>query len=379
MKNVLVLNENYLDTEFFSAQTYSSQLTAMPATNVLNYKRRSRVWRSGGNWVITSANKGIVFQETIGVNITANIAEGTYSTDASFLLAISAALNTAGGTPTYTTTRNSTTNKIVITSNGGGGASFRLTCTDAGFTAATILGFSVLADRTGALTYTADSQRIHTEEWLKFDLGSSFNPKAFVLIGLRNTAIKISTTATVKLQGNDTDVWTAPSYDQALTYNEFSMSLFGETGLHTSALRYWRLLIQDPTNILGYVEVSNLYLGDFLTTDRGAVEFPLNAELVDLGNVSYARSGLSISDEVQLTEELRFGWNLLTVSEKEDLEDFTRQVGTTKPFFLILDPNEVFSGAFERNVKYVKFLNGPSFQLSSPGNFGSDWSIREEV
>ena len=116
-----------------------------------------------------------------------------------------------------------------------------------------------------------------------------------------------------------------------------------------------------------------------MTTTRGAAAFPLRTSVVDYGERTFAVSGLSHSSVVQLTEVFDIDWELLTTTEKESLEDFTRDVGTSTPWFIILDPDEVFSDDFERNIRYVKFESGPSFSLVSPGNWSSSWSLREEV
>lgn len=379
MSNVKVMNENYLDPDFYTGLTYSSQTTACPATNVLNFVRRTKVWRSAGYWVVTSANKGLVIQEAAGVNQTLNIAEGVYTSDSTFLAAVKTALDSGTSAATYTVTRDTTTNKIKITSNGSGGAIFRLMCTNAGFTASTLLGYSTSTDKTGSLTYTAETLKIHTSEWIRFDLGASFNPKAFVLIGLRNTPIKISETATIKLQGNHTDTWTAPAYDQTLSWNSNAIQIFNANGLHTQALRYWRLEIVDQSNPTGYIEISNLYLGDMLNFTQGAVQFPLRITKTDLGSTSYGRSGTRYSDEIQYTDEIDLEWSALSNVESEQLADMISIVGRTKPFFVALDPSEAFSTYSESQTRYVAFTNNPVLTFVSPNFWSSSWQLREEV
>lgn len=379
MSNVRVMHENYVDPDYYVSMTYSTQKTVAPAENVLNYVRRSKVWRTDGYWEITASNKTIIFRETVGVDLTATIAESNYTSDSSFLTAIKTALEAVGDS-TYTVTRDTSTNKIKITSNGsGGGGVFQLICTSGSFTSASILGFSTASNLTGALTYTADTLKIHTSEWMKWDMGTSVNPKAFVLIGLRNTPIKISETATIKLQGNHTDTWSSPVYDQTLSYHSDAIAVFSTTGLHTEALRYWRLVIQDPGNLNGYIEISNLYLGDAITTTRGAVQFPLRESVIDLSQTAYSQSGVSFSDENEMTSEISFGWNFLTVTEAEVLKTMIKEVGTSKPFFVCLDPEENFSSNLETQVRFVKFTGKVNIDLTRVGIFSSDWDLREEL
>jgi len=377
--NVLLMNLNYVSSERLNGMTYSSQLTAAPATNVYDRVRRTKTWRTQGYWEITSSNKGIVLQEVDGVNQTVNIAEGNYTTDSSFLTAVKTALDSASGSATYTVTRNATTNKIVITSNGGGGAIFKLMCTNASFTAASLLGFSTAADRTGALTYTADNVRIHTSEFMRFDFGTSINPKAFALIGTRNDGVQISSTATVKLQGNATDVWTSPSFEQTLTWNERAICLFDTDGLHTSALRYWRLYIEDVDNPNGYVEISNLYLGDVFEPTQGSVQFPLDVRYIDYSKTERGEWGSRFSDVKQVTREFQMNWEFLSKTEAETLGEFVEHYKTAYPWWIALDPNEVFSTDKELFVCHCRFDELPNLPLDRPNQFSSRWSFVEEV
>lgn len=379
MSNILIMNNNYVTAETLNAFTYSSQLAAAPATNVYDKIRRSKVWRSAGQWEITSANKTIKFKETGGGStLTATIAEATYTTDATFLTAIKTALEVAGDS-TYTVTRDTTSQKIKITSNGGGGGGhFQLLCTDVLFTACDVLGYSTGADLTGALTYTAANLRIHTSEWLKFDLGTQLLPEAFAIIGGNVNGLKLSSTATIKLQGNETDVWTAPSYDETLTWNADCIASVDQTGLHTGGLRYWRLHIVDRDNINGYVEISSVYLGDGFAPDLGCVQFPFNWNYFDYGQVNRSEWGSAFTEFRGIVRELNLKWFALTVADTETLMDFVRNYGTTSPFWISLDPNEAFSSDFQSWVIKCHFTEAPGFPLESPGVFSSNWEVREE-
>lgn len=377
MSNAKILNLNYVDPENYFAFSYSSQLAAAPASNIVDKMRRSKVWRSSGYFKITSANKGIVFRESVGVNLTANIAEAAYTSDSAFLTAVKAALDAAGDS-TYTVERVAATGLIKITSNGsGGGGIFQLMWTNVASTAATVLGYSTAADDTGALNYTADVVRIHTSEWIVIDMGSASNPSAFVLAGKRNSALGISSTATVKIQGNGTDVWTAPSFDQTVTYSEDGMSYFSDSGF--GAYRYWRIEITDLDNPNGYIEVSNIYLGEVFETAQGRVQFPFDIEYRDYSQTEESDNGVSFSDIKQQTLFLSLDWFALTKEDVETLRDFVEHYGTYYPFFIALDPLEAFSTDENKWVKMCRFASPPTFSLVSPNVFTSDWELKEEL
>lgn len=380
MGNIKIMTDNFIDLDVVSNATVSSEQTAFPVSNIYNKQRRSKVWRSNGYYEITSLNNKIVFQETNSVNLTATLTAGNYTTTTLFAH-IKTQMEVIGDS-TYTISQDTTTKRIKFVSNGsGGGGIFKLIWTSDSVTQALaqILGFLSTEDKTGALTYLADELKIGSGEWIKWDFGISTNPKAFALIGPRNKPIKISPSATLKLQGNETNVWTSPTYETTLTYNDSVISKFSDTGLHTEALRYWRLFIDDTKNPLGYVEVGSIFLGDFFTPSQGSVQFPFEGNYVDESNIIFSEGGQSFVDIVEQTETFSFEISFLTVNEKEQIDLFFQKVGKGVSFFIVMDPNAVFSSDNNYFFRYVKFIDPPSYRLTNPGLFSVTMNLREEL
>lgn len=377
--SVRVCYPNYFSSGGYSGLSASSAATGFAVTNLDGTARRSKVWRSAGYFEITSSNNVIRFRDAAGgANKDAGIQTGIYTTDAAFLAAVDAAME-AAGSANYTVTRSTTTQKITITSDLSGGATaFELRGADAAFTARDVLGFAAV-NTSGTGTYTADNVRIHTEEFILLDLGSSFNPKVFMLLGPRNEPLRISQTATVKLQGNASNSWTSPAYDQTLTLTDFGVALSSTTGLHSSALRYWRISIVDRDNSRGYVELSSLLLGDTLTMTQGAPQFPLVAREVDLSTQTRTMSGASFAAVLGKTAEIELDWQFLTKSEMEAIKDLFADVGVGFPFHLILDPDQVFSTDSERWALQVSFADPIQYKLEGPNRFSSAWTVVEDV
>lgn len=375
--SVRILTNNYVENGTYSDFTASSEATGFGVENLESDKARAKTWRSAGYFAITASNKTIVFRESVGVDLTATIAESNYTTLSSFLTAIKTALDAAGAA-TYTVTQTAA-KKISIASDLGGGATvFQLMCSDVAFTARDVLGFST-SDRTGSSSYTADNVRIHTEEFITIDLGAAFNPKAFILVGPRNEPLRISQSATVKIQGNSTDSWTSPAFEATLTHTDFALARFSTTGLHSSALRYWRVSIVDRDNARGYVEASALYLGDWLTFTRGCPEFPLEIEEIDNTEKRSALQLGTLSTIRSQTAQVTLNWNNLTKTEVESMRDAWADRGLGKPFFVSLDPDEAFSSDLERWVLMVTFDSSPQYALDGPNRFSSTWVLVEEV
>lgn len=378
MSNIYFFDNNFIDPDVVNAATTSSAQTAFPYSNITDFNRRSKVWRSAGYWVITAANNGIVIYDTAATPLTGNVTVGTYTT-ATLLVALKAKLEAISAS-TYTVTVSSTTGKINIASNGaGGGGIFSLITTNASFTMASVLGFDTATDLTGALTYSADYLRIATEEFIQWDLGLSSNPHAIAIIGPRNAPLKLSPGSTLTLQGSQTNSWSTIEFSQVLTYNDSTIAYFVSTGVHTEQLRYWRLLISDLSNSYGYVEIGSIFLGEAFSTSQGRAQFPLNYDLVDRSNVIFSEGGQTFSDKKEQTTEFSSNWIGLSVADVEGLVDLFARYGTHKPFFILLDPDAVFSSVYNKNLRYVKFLSEPQFNLLSPGNFSASINFREEL
>lgn len=379
MSSMLICAEDYIDE---AVRTVSSEDAEFPASNLYDQSIRGRVWRSAGCFEITSANKGIVFYETAATPLTASIAEATYTNISDFLVAVKAALDAAGDS-TYTVTQNSTSKKIVIASNhSGGGGIFSLIWTNVGSTAADVLGFDTATNDTGSFSYTADEIRIHTSEWLKWDMGASSNPDIFIAIGKKNLAIGLSETAVIKLQGNTTDVWTSPQYEATLSYDEVAIYITkasGDSGLHASALRYWRLSIVDRSNSVGYIELSNVYLGEYYTPTRGRPQFPFSVRSVDFSSDTQFQSGAKSYLRRQRSQTFNFDWEGLTTAEKEQFDSFSQDLGTSKNFYIVFDPEAVFSTSINYAIRYVRFGSALDAGLKLPGVWDSGWSLDEAL
>lgn len=376
MGNVRICHRNYLQHELLIAYSSSSVNSEAPLRNIFPDRRRSQTWRSNGNFVVTSLNKVIMFEETVSVPLTATIAEGTYGSDALFFAAVKAAFE-ANGDSTYTVSRDSSTKKIRIVSGGGSGRILNLLWDHTSTTAEDLLGFDNSASDTGSLDYLADDIVLHTEEWIKFDLGDSSNPKGFIITGPRNGSLGISSTAIVKLQANNSDSWFSPALDLTLAYSDKTIFHFDTSGI--GSYRYWRLVIIDQDNANGYVEFSKIFLGDVIEPTQGAIQFPFRARLADLTQVVESQTGVSFANERQKTMEMRFNWLGLRYSEVEELRDFWEDVGLSTPFFIHIDPNLVLSSDPTKWLLLARFISDPDITIETLRIWGGDWEIREVV
>lgn len=102
-------------------------------------------------------------------------------------------------------------------------------------------------------------------EWVKWDLGTAQAITAFLLRGHN-----LTTGATVKVQANASDVWTAPSLDLTITITQAMVdeNLLAYNWTSGQTYRYWRLYIEDASNPDGYIELGRIFCGPYSSPDR---------------------------------------------------------------------------------------------------------------
>jgi hypothetical protein len=205
--------------------------------------------RSSGTFVITAgSNDKINFKESGGgAERTGTVAAGTY-TSTTLAAAIKAAMEgAAGATGTYTVSYSLLTGKWTIASSLAFLSLLSNTGTNVATSVWSSIGFSVLSDLTGAVTYTGANIAIHTEEAVVFDLITTEAIDSFALLFDPLGGVQLTSSATLRLQANATNVWTAPSVDVALTLDtDFDAASYFFSS--NQSYRFWRLKIVDPRN-----------------------------------------------------------------------------------------------------------------------------------
>jgi len=375
---ILILRDNFANTDFLSNFSASSEQTAFPVDNAFNQQRRSKVWRSNGFFNIVSSSNTILFQEDGATDLTANVAVTEYTSASALATAIKTAMEAVGAS-TYTIAIDATTLKFVFTSDGAGGGG-TLDLKWASSTAmAGILGFDTV-DLTGSLTYTADVLKIHTSEAINLDFGIPTQPNMFALVGIRNRPFKFSQSATIKLQGNETDSLVPPTSDTTLTFDDNVLFFYNENGISTIQLRHWRILFTDTENATGFIEVGAFALGDeIIGITQGTVQFPLETIQVDRSVTLVSEGGQTLSDERAQTQDFILQWNFLTKTERELLEENFDFFGTSKPFFINIDESALFNTTQQKGLKLVKYVQAPRYRLTRPNLFQMTMNLREEI
>lgn len=376
--SVQLFNYDYTQTSTVYGRGVSSAASGYPVTNLYDNVRRSKVWRSSGYW--WTAGETFRFAEDpstggTGEEITFVLAP-EYSTTADFATALKNSLDfySTGGY-TYTVTYSSTTRKFTISA--ASSKKFKFLFSTCPLWAGS-LGLSE-ADTNYSTSITSTYATIHSYEYIRWDLGTPINPKGFMAIGVYGTALKLSSNATIVLQACTATNFTTPNYEVTLEYGETGIGITSSTGIADQAYRHWRLKIIDRQNLNGYIELSNVILGDYIVFERGAVQYPLSIDNEDISEIVTANSGQTHVNRRNTVMSTTLEWNGLTVADKEELDDVWQENGTSTPFFVSLDPDVVFSSDVKKQYHYVKITGGYTASLIMPKNWEASFTIREEI
>lgn len=362
-KNIRFMHNNFLPDGF----TYSSQQTAFPASNVYGGSR-SRVWRPTGNFEITATNNLIYIND--GSNKTATLTAASY-TPAALATHVQTQLNAVS--TSWTCTYSTTTFKFTIGRSGSGTIRQTQTTNAAWDT----LGYTFGTDLTGT-TFTADEQRNHTSEWFKCDLGVPQVAGFVGLIGSIETPFSLTESATLKIQANNIDLWTAPPLNYDIPINGIGAMKFLDD--NESSYRYWRILIIDRLNTLGPtgIEIGYAYIGDYKTMTNTNIQVGFSKSYRDPSNVQESETGvLFIENRPRYLTISSAEIALLNGTEYDELEQLFYDVGVRTPFFVSLDPTLGVSRAITDLTRLMIMDDVPTMQHVIRDYYNISFNMRE--
>jgi hypothetical protein len=351
---------------------FSSEDATYPLSNTRD-NRRAKIWKPTGYFLIDATNRTLYVND--GVNVEIPITEGEYATPALLATEIQTRLNalSTGWTVTYS----STTFKFTIAHSGS--ATLRLSVTTSAIWS--VIGYTTSADIVGT-SWTADQQRNHMYEYIIWDLGAPRDVTFFAAIGPIGQDFSISDAATVKLQGNNINDFTSPPFDETLTRTEEGIFGFFD-GESDYAYRFYRLLITDIYNTLGPSgnQISYIYLGDYLTFDNDrTVSHGYDKGQNDPSLSTESENGTTFFDTK--TKHSTFnglGLELLKRDHKDALASMFKIFGKTTPFFISIDPINLYTDNLEELTKFVYFSEEPRFRHVIKDLFSVAVSFKEVV
>lgn len=353
--------------------TSSSHVEGFEAANVYD-DYRWKEWLTSGAFEVTASNKVIYFDDGSG-SASVNIPEDTYSAD-DLAAAIVAALNDPSSN--WTCTYSASTGKFTVGRSSGTAV---LELTETTNAAWDMLGYTGLVDDDVGTGTAADERRNHTSEFLIFDLITNQPaPKALLMTGDADVEFDWPTDARIRVRANSVNVWDAAPLDVDLTVEQFGAFQFFALDLDT-AYRYWRVDFYDRTNADGpQFAVNQMYLGPYFEPADFNLNIGFDRELVD------PKTTVESDSRSRYHRQRRKYWEYsnLTISNIEDEDRYTierivREVGTTVPFWISLDPDAAISESVGEFTKYVEFDGDFSSKHLLYKRFANSLAVREVV
>lgn len=333
--------------------TASASQAAFPVSR-LKDQMRSKIWRAPIGWNVKAAINDKLDYSEGGSAKAATLAVGNYATGALFAAQVTTAMNAVAVSNTYLCSYDAGTGKFTIARASGAATISLLFGTGANLAASVAkdLGF-IVADKTGATSYLADAASYHSREWIVVDLGSAQSVAVGIVINHNAMA-----GGTFRLQGNATNVWSAPSVDQTLAGGATMRIAFFTPGVY----RYWRLLIEDTLNTDGFSEVGILFVGDYLQPDRSFAQ-GYKEQREQLSVMAQADQGASYLDK--RPDRYAFRGQLARVSRatRDLLNAMSAAMPPGKNWFLAQDPQN-----FPSTETYYVSLTAPLDLIQSVGD-----------
>jgi hypothetical protein len=330
--------------------TTSSEEALFPAENLLN-PARSKIFRPRGNFEITSSNNKIHIIDTLAK--TATIPVGSYNGGSKMAEAIGLALATVSSnwgcfhSPDlgFSFIRSSSPGILEISN------STNAIWDTIGFTGSTNIDATTLQ--------YADERRRHTSEYIQVDLGTNANSVGFIgLIGPKSRPLDISGDATITVKGTNILDWDTPEVSKSVTRYADGLYVFLDDIADTK-YRYWRLEFEDQQNTSD-IELSNFYLGTYLTLNNRNVNSGFTKSYVDPSDIQVSENGAEFFLSRDRYREISNGsMNYMDAADRRDFEQMIHDHGIHTPFFVSFDPLQNCTQDITELTGYYRFASDP--------------------
>ena len=168
-----------------------------------------------------------------------------------------------------------------------------------------------------------------TDTTVVIDLGENLTATSFFLVNHNLTS-----SATITLEANDTDVWTSPAHTESISYSaDMIYKLFA-----SKTYRYWRLVISDATNPDGLIKFGGAFLGTYITVDQ--FSHVLTHDRMDTTIQLRSNSGQVYNDVGSLYDIYDLNFPRITDTDKSNLETY-KNTNRMKPCYIMLDETSV--------------------------------------
>ena len=188
-------------------------------------------------------------------------------------------------------------------------------------------------------------------EWVKRNLWEAY-AISYIIIKNHN----FTSDAVLKIQANTTDSWAAPPVDVTIPITADRIIKFFSPA---ETYQWWRILIADPGNLDGYLEMGRPYIGGYFEPINnfsvGSVK-----KLKDPSIKLRSSGGQYSVDEKEHYREWYYDFAAIEDPDQDTFEDIFDHVGQSEPYFIVEDADDAWETTY-----YVQNLK--------------DWEIAENI
>lgn len=165
-----------------------------------------------------------------------------------------------------------------------------------------------------------------------FDLGATAKDVYYVIIDAHN----FTSGATIKIQANATNAWTAPTVDQTLTWATDRI-VYKFSAKQT--YRYWRLSVNDASNTDTYLQIGKVWLSDYLQLPGMAKNQKI--PLVSTASVQESDSGQSYGGKKIQYKQGNISFPYVTDAQKAQIDAVFATIDKTDPLWIIVWEDDI--------------------------------------
>jgi hypothetical protein len=180
-------------------------------------------------------------------------------------------------------------------------------------------GLDNLKDTRLSRTYRA----IATSDNIVIDLGSAQEVDTFAMAGHNIEALEVT------LEANSSDSWTSPPFSRTVTLT----ARMGYDYFTAETYRYWRVVIDDPGNSLGAIEVGRIGIG--VGFDGPAMDPDITLPRETTTNRALSRTRQSYVNEGIRYRAARVTFPFITTAQKASFDEMF-EIADVQPVFIDL-------------------------------------------
>ena len=163
------------------------------------------------------------------------------------------------------------------------------------------------------------------DQWIKFTMSSATNA-SYICIKNHN----FTSGATVKIEGNATDSWGAPTFTQTITVSDDMCAAFAST----QNFQYWRLTVDDASNPDTYIEIGYVFLGVHLAMP--GYDAAVTTGEKSTAETEYSASGQLYGDKRIVFKTAEITFPDVSQANKDLISAFFAEMDKTEPFVLLI-------------------------------------------